>query len=517
MLAITCSATAIAQPVQRIGNSSTDFGNFDQSLRGGGTAPAINYRSNAVGTQSLNLSGVDRRVVENLLKECVAEAERLYRSLNQDYQRYPEVRALLQDLSVLRARASRLSQDMQAGYTLERLQPDLKQLDSDWNYLSHQMSQSRQLSSTTRDSVNRLDGLGRQLEKLFQMEPQLDRRALQLELARLDSALRSLAQDLEMDPDAGNRIYQVVMDTRKVNQQAYRVQQMVLDMYPYAQIVSEYNSFSQMWQSLTADLRKLNTRYAERSMRDVLLADSNMHNLLWLEQQTSKENLRQITTSLMRDVDEFYTRVPLKLLLNFKDMTGILQTSNDFYGTVQNFMDCVNRNEDERSMLECYGYVEEYGASFVRAFEPLRSQAGRVVLREIEDGILALRNELNIAGNVSTIDTRAMIPTAASLENLADHLDYDIRQWLSRDRQSFSAAALDSSKRFMNRTRRIHNMLQSRPTAAELKKEASDLVEEWRTVYEYISRCRTDHREHLRVLSGDISETIYRLRVPLSF
>ncbi|MEZ6130913.1 MAG: hypothetical protein R3C59_19760 [Planctomycetaceae bacterium] len=507
----------MAQPVQRIGNSSTDFRDFNQTLNGGGVAPAPNYRSNTITSPSVDLSRVDRRIVENLLKECVSESDRLYQSLTLDYQRYPEVRALLQDLVTLRARVARLTQDMKAGYTLERLQPDLKQLDSDWNYLSHQMSQSRQLSATTRDSVNRLDGLGRQLEKLFQMEPQLDRRALQLELARLDSALRSLAQELELDPDAGNRIVQVVMDARKVNQQAYRVQQMVLDQYPYAEIVSEYNRFGSMWQSLSVELVKLNNRFVERSMRDVLLADSNMHNLLWLEQQTSKENLRQITTALMRDVDEFYTRVPLKLLLNFKDMTGILQTSNDFYGTVQNFMDCVNRNEDERSMRDSYRYVEEYGANFVRSFEPLRSQAGRVVLREIEDGILALRNELNIAGNVSTIDTRAMIPTAASLENLAEHLDFDVRQWLSRDRQSFATQAVDASQRFVTRTRRIHSLLQARPTAAVLKKETSDLVEEWRAVYQYLGYCNTNDREHLRLLSTDISDAIYQLRVPLQF
>ena len=96
----------------------------------------------------------------------------------------------------------------------------------------------------------------------------------------------------------------------------------------------------------------------------------------------------------------------------------------------------------------------------MRAFEPLRSSAGRVVLREIEDGIVALRNELNIAGTVSTLDTRAMIPMAAALENLADHMDYDVRQWLTRDRQSFSTQALEASSKFVKRTERIHGMLQ---------------------------------------------------------
>lgn len=514
LLTVTCSAAVMAQPATRLGSNSTDFGNFDRSIRGGGDSPSLDARSRNLAATP-DLSNVDIRVVDNLLKECVNESERLYRLLETDYRRYPELRTQLQDVETLRARASRLSKDLTAGYSLARLQPELKQLDSDWHYLSHQMSQARQISNATRDSVERIDRLDRQLEKLFQMEPQLDRRALMVELARLNSSIRNLVQELELDPEAGNRIYQLVIDTRKLDQQANRVQELVVDDMPYTNVVTEYGQFSRMWTALSPQLQKLTNRFVERSMRNILMADSTVHDLLWLEQKTSNENLRQIANALTRDVDEFYNRVPLKLLLNFKDVGSILQTSDDFYGTVQNLLDCVNRGEDERSLMECYRYVEEYGADFVRAYEPLRSSAGRVVLREIEDGIVALRNELNIAGTISTLDTRAMIPMAAALENLADHMDLDVRQWLNRDRPNFSSQALAASDKFLKRTIRIHRMLQSQPRAALLKQETSDLVEEWRSLYAYLGRCNTEHREHLRVLSGDISQAIYELRVPL--
>lgn len=515
LLTVSCAVTVMAQPSTRITNKSTDFGDFNQNIRGGGISPLTNSQSRNFETPSINLSGIDNRVVENLMKECVSESERLYRALERDYRQFPELRTHLQDVVALRARASRLSQDLQAGYSLERLQPDLKQLDSDWQLVSHHLSQARQISNTTRDSVDRIDRLDRQLQKLFKMEPQLDRRALMVELASLGGSVRNLVQELELDPEAGNRIYQLVIDTRKLDQQAYRVQEMVVDNRSYSEIVSEYGQFSRMWTRLSPQLQKLTNRFIERSVRDILMADSTVNDLLWLEQETSNENLKQIATALTRDVDEFYNRVPLKLLLSFKDVGSILQTSDDFYGTVQNFLDCVKRKEDERSLLECYRYVEEYGADFVRAFEPLRSSAGRVVLREIEDGIVALRNELNIAGTVSTIDTRAMIPMAASLENLADHLHFDIRQWLESDRQSFRQQALEASSRFVKRSQRIHGMLQARPRAAELKKELSDLVEEWRTVSQYLGRCNSEHRDHLRVLYADIGQAIYKLRVPL--
>ena len=139
----------------------------------------------------------------------------------------------------------------------------------------------------------------------------------------------------------------------------------------------------------------------------------------------------------------------------------------------------------------------------------------RVVLREIEDGVLALRNELNLSGTVTSVDTRAMLDTAAKLENLADHLDFDVRQWLNRERPSYSTAALQASDRFVQRAKLLHRALQAYPTAAELKKSTGDLAEEFRVIYQYLGRCNTEHRDHLRLLSEDISQAIYELRVPL--
>lgn len=517
VLTVATSVAAIAQVQNRIGNLDTEFGDINKLMRdGSGTVPGFGFGtgSNAAGTQ-VDFTRIDKRVVQNLLTESIDESEKLYRSLQQDYQRYPEIRPYMTDLLSMRARASRIAQDLQAGVSIQRLHPQFQQLDSDWQLLSHQMSQTRTLSVTSRDGIERIDRLGRNLEKLFKMEPQLDRRALLVELAQLSSSVRNLVQELELDQSIGNQGYLLVLEARKLDQQATRVQTMVLDEYPYTSIVPEYQRMEQLWLPMMPRLRQLNNRYVERSVRNIILADSKVHDLLWLEQKTSRENLRQVAEGLMRDVDEFFNRVPLKLLLSFKNVNRILVTADDFYGTVQNFKDCVDRNEDERTMLESYRYVEEYGNIFVRDFAPLRSQAGQVVLREIEDGIVALRSELNLAGTVTSIDTRQMIPTAAALENLADHLDYDVQQWLYRDRQSFSTQALAASTRFLQRTQRIHRMLASRPTQPELKKEVADLIEEWRTIYQFLGRCNTEHREHLRVLSEDVSQTIYDLRAPL--
>ena len=515
LLTITLAATAFAQPQFRIGDNSTEFDNFNRAIRDDVS------RGSSFGTGPLNalpqvdLSGVDTRVVQNLLNESVAESERLYRALQTDYQRYPEIRPFLTDLLSMRARASRAAQDMQASVSLERMLPQFQQMGSDWRLLSHQMSQSRQLSRTSLDSIDRIDRLERELEKVFKMEPQLNRRELLTEFARMDSALRNMVSELENDQTISDRVFQLTMDSRKLNQQAYRIQQMVLDQANYTSIVAEYNRFEQMLAVVVPEVRLLNNRYLERRLREVSLADSRLHDLLWLEQQTSRDELRQISKDLMRDVDEFYNRVPLKLLLNFKNVTSVLQTADDFYGTVQNFRDCVDRNENQQAILQCYRYVEEQGLVFTRTFQNLKSSAGKIVLREIEDGMMALRNELNLSGTVTQVDTRAMISTAASLENLAEHLELDVKQWINRERPVYGNAALQAAAKFRQRSADLHRLLQSRPSASVLKTQVSDLYVDFKTIYDYLSQCRTADREHMKSLALDIGQAINGLRAPL--
>jgi len=237
---------------------------------------------------------------------------------------------------------------------------------------------------------------------------------------------------------------------------------------------------------------------------------------MWLEHQTSRENLKMIADSLSRDVDEFFNRVPLRLLLHFKNVASILQTADDFYGTVQNLQDCIERNESDQEIRECYRHVEDYGTQFVRAFEPLRSSSGRVVLREIEDGMLALRNELNIAGTVDAVDVRSLIQTAARLEVLADHLEMDVTQWLNYERPSYATQAAQASDRFVKQAQRLHRSLQSRPTAAELKREVENLYVEFERIYGYLGRCRTEDRAHLKNIAYEIGAELNKIRTPLN-
>jgi hypothetical protein len=127
-----------------------------------------------------------------------------------------------------------------------------------------------------------------------------------------------------------------------------------------------------------------------------------------------------------------------------------------------------------------------------------------VVLREIEDGIAALRTELNLGGTVSQVDTRRLVPIAASLENLADQLNYDVRNWMNAERPTYRAEVTAAAAAFLTRTQRMHRMLDAQPTLQELQRETDSLYTEWKTIYGYLDRCRTADRTNLSQVAAEI-------------
>ena len=514
LLTVCVAASAIAQPPTRISRSDSDLDGLNRLLLQGGT---FNGRAPAASglDRDLDVSRVDLNTLANLLREAVDEASRLYRALDEDRIRNPQVRALLSELLQLRARASGLRNDLRDRVSLTTLVPAFRQLDSDWRLLSHRLSQTPQLSRTTTESVNRLDGLNRQLGKLFQMNPTLDRRELTMQLASLASTYANLIQELELDLSGGGQTLTLVMDARKIQQQLWRVEQLVLEQATYEQIVSAYSRADRMWTVLYEQLRTNSNRFVERAVRNISNTDNAIHELLWLEQGTDRTRLLQIADTLMRDVDEFYGRTPLKLLLGLSNPEQLMATADNFYGTVQNLKDVLDRNENQQQMIEAYQYVEEYGQDFVRVFSQLRSQAARVVLREIEDGIASLRSELHLTGTVNEVDTSQLLRVAASMENLADLLDYEVRTWLNSDRQSFRSDALQASATFAQRAQRLHRMLYNQPTRQELEREAMGVAADWERIYQYLGRCQTPNRTTLARLAGEIRQAIYDVSAPL--
>ncbi len=507
LLTVAIASSAIAQPVSRISRTESDFDSLDRRLAPGEIGSiddALGPRSILDSSRPIDISTIDKSKLANLMKEAFDESSRLYSLLDADYRRNPQLRSLMSDLVRLRSQTNRVNQDVAAGISLQTVVIDFRQLDADWRLFSHRMSQATGLSSATKQSLERLDNLDRQIGKLFKVEPTLDRRSLVDQLYILENSLYTIADDLDRDINGSTTTAQLASGARKLQQQVSRITEMVLDSQSYDRIVSEHTRFERTWTVQMEQLRLVNNSYVARAVQRIVDADNQLHVLLWIEDGTSRTQLKQTADALLKDVDEFYNRTPLKLLLAFKSAAGALETADNFYGTVQNFKDNLNRNESDEMLVDSYGDVERYGTIFVRTFSVMKSQTGIVVLREIEDGIAALRSELNLGGTVNQVDTRRLLPIAASLENLADQLDLDVRNWMSVERPAYRNEVIAASSAFIKRTQRLSRLLDTEPSLAEVQKETDSLYLDWKAVYAFLGRCNTADRTNLSQVAAEV-------------
>ena len=106
-------------------------------------------------------------------------------------------------------------------------------------------------------------------------------------------------------------------------------------------------------------------------------------------------------------------------------------------------------------------------------------------------------------------------PIAASLEGLADHLDWDVRNWLNTERPAYRTEVLQASATFMKRTQRLSSMMNAAPTLTELQRETESLYKEWQAIYSYLSRCNTPDRPYLSQRARDISSDLKELDAQL--
>jgi hypothetical protein len=178
--------------------------------------------------------------------------------------------------------------------------------------------------------------------------------------------------------------------------------------------------------------------------------------------------------------------------------------ADEFYGTIKSFQDTLAENGTDQDLIDSYAYVEEFGSQFLRTFSRIRSQQGIVVLKEIEDGIAALRSELHLGGTVSQVDTRRLLPVAAQLENLADQLNYDVRQWLNTARPPERAQIQAASTAFMNRTSSLHRLMSTEPRLQDLQREFDALATDWEAIYNQLDKCRTAERSSLSAIAMDV-------------
>ncbi|WP_166820550.1 hypothetical protein [Thalassoroseus pseudoceratinae] len=472
-----------------------------------------------INTQPQNLTRPTREMeaARRVLPQVSREADRLTSLLSEDMRRVSGIRPYFDDLLRMRARVAIISQRAQQYNDHNEIHNDLKGLDKDWRLLAYRLSQLSGLSRNTIQQIRTINDYAKEVGKVFEIAPQLDRRALMSQTASLASGVHNLMEDIEVELPRSQQKQNLLLEGRRIQQQAEICYDSVADQEEYRLVLDEYRMFQQMWFPFATKLRPLNNRYLERDVRRINELDHQMHELLWMPHQMDRERLIYISSLLQRDVDDFFVRAPLKLLIELPRADQVLAISDEFYGTCEHFNDVVSRNESTERVVEAYQYVDDAWQSFSGLFRDLKSQAAQQVLSEIEQNIEALATALRFETGSSSgnYNYDRAIEAISTLDNLAYHLESDIGRWLSTSRETFRNQAMQDASTLTQRTRRIHEMLIAGADRPDVIREITELDRDWRAVAQWINRCNTVDRPHLDRLANRISPAVAELRTLL--
>ena len=463
---------------------------------------------------NLDISRIDNRQVRQLMTRFADDSVLLADEMDRAYDTTPALRPFLSDAAKIQFRVDSLARQVERGYDIRRVAADFQAIDRDWRNLAHGLSQIRTTNRKLLAIVKRINGHDKQLGDIFKIRPQLDRGELIAYAATLRTDLLNLVDDIEMEFGNSSKSYEIILQTRSLSEDMRHLQNIIKDGYTYDDIVLEYKRFRRAWGEFVAASKSLDNRYVTRGIRRVAVTDNRIRELLWIPVQTNRAELTQMTDALMRDLDEFMSRTPLKLVVQLEDPEVGLSSSEEFNEYCKELRHCIARGDSEAELRHCFVDVQRTASTFLQAFQPLKSQAGQSVLREIENELNTLATAFNYSHGSDVSSQREFVDLVTTLENLAEHTEFDVREWLKDSRPNYATEAMRATTRFADDCHALHQaVIRSETPAPDLQARVADLSKQFLNVYhKYLRNADDKHRDHIVQTSARVHETLFDLQ-----
>ncbi|MDB5348481.1 MAG: hypothetical protein JWP89_6858 [Schlesneria sp.] len=486
---------------------------YSESLQGGNRFG--NSRRPAVPNNPGAGITAEMKQIRPLIHSFAEAASQLTYSMNEQITRFPGLRSLYSDALTVSAEAIGLDRHAAQLSDHRSLLDDFEQLDADWRELAYKLQNVRGLPAETRDAISDLTALDQQIRKSLNTQPQINRQDLALEAAGLAGDLENLQEDISAELGRTQQAQQYLIQAGRSRQQILAVVAMSRDsQYDTAGLVREFKQYEAFWQPLAAKLQAEDNRYLERGIRRISLSTSKIHQLLLLPQTIDKAQLVYMAATLKKDIDDFFSRTPLIMVMHLPKASRALATADQFYGVCEHFVDQVNRGEGHEELVDSFRYIEEADHGFTEVYAAVNSDKAVASLQRIEQTVATIRTSLHIQRE--DFDRTAAIELAASIANLTEQLDMATKQWLANDNQSFTNQCRQETATLVSQATAIHNDLVRGVPVSQLQREIDLSYDHWRTAYKYLVKCQTEDRPALGRLSGRLTPALVELRTMIS-
>jgi hypothetical protein len=389
----------------------------------------------------------------------------------------------------------------------------VESLDREWRVLSKQLHNYASYNSSVKNSVNKLNSLDDKLIRLAGSRPQLNLKTIIRECHSIEHGLDKLIEDIRYEIPNSQARNDLIYDG---NQLKYEVNDAIDSVYDQAnekKLVALYKNFQDGWYPFASKLRNYNKSRIDRRVQDIQNSNTRLRELFLLPQKIDRQQLIYLTDKLVKDVDYFFARTPLKLIIELRDADLALATANEFYGVFENFADNVNDNANFSELADAFSYIEESWQDFNRIFKSINSSNARVALQRIEQSMHSLRSSLQVEDKY---DQTEAINLAAQIDNLTSHLNFDVKTWLNKDKNfTYRSETLRESELFARESEQFNRAIVNGQSSSRLQTQFNDLYSRWGTVYRLISKCRTAHRPHLGRQASKITPAMVRMRTLL--
>jgi hypothetical protein len=445
------------------------------------------------------------------LAQFTSESGRLVHALHNEALRLPQVRPLIGDALRVNAAAAALVDKCSYAGNLPAIEEDFRSLDSQWRLLSHRLERTYGLNEACSQHLRRLNALDHSLCRRFGVPPQTDRAELIRVMASLTSELETLLEDIGVELSGSRERAPLLVEGRKVAQQAGLVSAALSQGTAYDGVVEEYKRFRRLWYPFAGRLRPLGNRYLERTVRRVWQYDAAAHELLWLERTIDPQQLLHLTSTLQKSMDELFDSVTLNQLIELRRVDELLPIASELYGLCEYFVICVEDGEEPDTLAGAYRDMEEAWPGFQEQFRPIQSESVQQTLEEIEASVAALREALGLR---PPIDYDKMAELASSLENLAEHLERDFQTYLRSPpyRGSFRLETARQARTFRETAHRLHENAARGADLERLRADSAALGEAWSKVHEATSKLRPPEKKHFQRMSGLVAPTLVELQ-----
>jgi hypothetical protein len=454
------------------------------------------------------------RALRPLIREFSDEATQLGFDLNDEVRKLPQIRQLYTESIKLSAYAVSLDKQVSRVNDHQLVMPDIEKLDATWRELAYRLGNVRGISRVVAERIGSLNQISDDIDNSVAIAPQLNRRDLYDKTYELAQDLRNLGEDVQVE--LGNREAQpFVLAINRARQQVVSISQMLEDnRVGNDQVVDEYKQFQTVWYPERAKLQEYQNRYFERSLRRITQTDGEIHQLLLLPTRVDTQQLLYLTSALQKDIDEFFERTSLKLLMHMPRADRVAGVASEFYGVCEHFIDEVNGNAKHDQLVDSFRYIEDAQRSFSDVFYDIDSDEALASLHQIELTIEALSASLQVERD--DFDRRHAIDLTSQVESEIDQLDWAAKRWFTRDRQSFSDQCLREIASMRQQTDALNQELVRGATAEQLRGRTEQLYNTWRTVYNYLVKCQTEDRPTLGRISSRLTPTLVELRTAMT-